>query len=280
MEDGVGKYGLVQSRLGAHWYDRENGTPQHHHDLRGARKYGHYPSVTTYLRCWPKPALERWKGEQLVLAALTLPRKEGESIDEFAKRAVEDSEQEVRKAADIGTVIHEAMAWRLIHGDWPPNEALKPFFECWEEWMRAEIEEVFVSEESFVHKEFGYGGTIDLVARTRTYGVGVLDFKNKNVKENKPFWADEFLFQLVAYEEMTVQLDYVPQIDNLVSIIIDRNTPKLPYVYAWPKDQWDWGWECFRACQRMWHLHKGYDPIVWEPPIRKTRARKTSKVTA
>src|SRR5574337_844081 len=42
--------------------------------LRDARKLMLWPSVTTIIAAGARPALERWKAEQLMLAALTLPR--------------------------------------------------------------------------------------------------------------------------------------------------------------------------------------------------------------
>ena len=58
--------------------------------LRDARKLGLLPSVTNVLGVINKPELVEWKMTQAVLAALTLPRKEGEVLDVFAKRVVEE----------------------------------------------------------------------------------------------------------------------------------------------------------------------------------------------
>src|SRR3972149_9536441 len=47
--------------------------------LRDARPKGAYPSVTGIINCAAKPGLENWKLEQMKLAALTLPKKPGET---------------------------------------------------------------------------------------------------------------------------------------------------------------------------------------------------------
>lgn len=280
MDEVESKYGLVRSRLSAHWYDRTNASPKHEHTLKQARKLGHYPSVTTVLKVYPKEALERWRMTQVVLAALTLPRSDGEDLDTYAKRVVEDSEAEVQKAGDIGKVIHEAVGWRLIEGVWPDNAAMAPFFEHWEKWLQAEVLEVYLSERSYIHPKFGYGGTIDLAANLRSYGRSIIDFKNKEVKDGKPFWADEWFMQLVAYQDMLSYDDGVPRCDNLLSVVVDRKIPGPPYINVWPKHGMDWAWEGFRLCQKMWQHSKRYDPMLWEPPVAKAKTRKPRKHVA
>jgi hypothetical protein len=52
--------------------------------LRDARKFGWYPGVTSIIKCAAAPGLETWKQNQVLMAALTLPRVEGETSDSFA----------------------------------------------------------------------------------------------------------------------------------------------------------------------------------------------------
>jgi hypothetical protein len=74
--------------------------------LRDARKFDLVPSVTNVLGVIAKPELTAWLQEQAVLAALTLPRIDGESEDVFAKRVVTDSLTTRDGAADFGTAFH------------------------------------------------------------------------------------------------------------------------------------------------------------------------------
>ena len=53
--------------------------------VRDAKQLGLFPSVTSIIKILSRPQLESWKQEQAVLAALTLPRKDGEPETEFAK---------------------------------------------------------------------------------------------------------------------------------------------------------------------------------------------------
>ena len=101
-----------------HWYDK-NGQPaytveakdgtQRPTTLRDARKLGLVPSVTTILKVAAKPGLQAWMDKQLLMAALTLPRKPDESEDEYIDRIVQDSKEQGRRAAQHGTDIHAAI---------------------------------------------------------------------------------------------------------------------------------------------------------------------------
>src|SRR5580765_4654690 len=74
--------------------------------VRDARKLGLLPSVTNVLGVINKPELVEWKMTQAVLAALTLPRLNGEGEDGFAKRVVEDALSRCKTAVDFGSAFH------------------------------------------------------------------------------------------------------------------------------------------------------------------------------
>src|SRR5690348_5494109 len=86
---------------GGHWYDRAgnmvetvtgaNGQ-QVKPDLRHARKLGLLPGVTSVIKVQAAPGLVNWLVDQALMAALTLPRIEGESLDDFKARAKRDSQ--------------------------------------------------------------------------------------------------------------------------------------------------------------------------------------------
>ena len=84
-----------------HWYGRD-GSPQYQligangkerpPTLRDARKLGLVPSVTSIIRCAAAPGLERWKQEQVLMAALTLPRNPDEPEAIWLRRVMQDSQ--------------------------------------------------------------------------------------------------------------------------------------------------------------------------------------------
>ena len=102
-----------------HWYTRQGepmytvigkttGRPRNT-TLKDARELNLVPSVTTILNCAAKPGLNVWLQEQVLLAALTLPRAEDEPESVWLKRVISDSKAQGRDAADLGTEIHAAI---------------------------------------------------------------------------------------------------------------------------------------------------------------------------
>jgi hypothetical protein len=89
--------------------------------LRDARTMALVPSVTTIIRQAAAPALEKWKRDQLLMAALTLPRMPNEPEAEWLKRVERDSQEQGRKAADRGTAIHGSLE-RHYRGEMPDEE--------------------------------------------------------------------------------------------------------------------------------------------------------------
>src|SRR2546430_6066581 len=107
-----------------HWYTKQgapcyevtaqNGTMRPT-TLADARKLDLVPSVTTIINSAAKPGLQQWKLQQMLLAALTLPRLGSESIEDFSQRVILDSEEEGKKAMNRGTELHAAIE-RFISG--------------------------------------------------------------------------------------------------------------------------------------------------------------------
>lgn len=109
---------LIERNQPSHWYThtgepmheiaKKDGTGNRAVTVADARKIGLLPSVTNVLGVLAKPGLDAWKVEQGIMAALTLPRAQDEPLDAFAHRVVADMGDQVEKAADFGTAIHNA----------------------------------------------------------------------------------------------------------------------------------------------------------------------------
>ena len=86
--------------------------------LRDARKHDLVPSVTTILNVAAKPGLENWKLQQVLLAALTLPKRDQESESEYIDRIITDSKEQGRAAAALHALRVPAAGQRdqLAHG--------------------------------------------------------------------------------------------------------------------------------------------------------------------
>lgn len=242
----------------AHWYQAD-AAPAHDADLRRARKENLYPSVTTVLKVWPKYMLEAYKIERAINSALTLKRKKGEAQEDFRKRIIEDSKSEAGAAANTGKALHQMINIRLTTGKWPEGEAWapwKPWMDSYEAWIAANIIGVTVSEEAFVSHVLGFGGTIDLIADTKQWGHALLDMKNQAVTtKGKPAFYPEFLMQMVAYQEMAPSMP-----EALVTLVLNREAPDLPYIKVYPPETWQDAWDDFAAALELWRRVNRYDP--------------------
>jgi hypothetical protein len=190
---------IKQASESGHWYTKkgetayttEGKTGLRATTLRDARKLDLVPSVTTILGVAAKPGLQTWLQTQVLLAALTLPRKEGEPEQDWLERVMADSKAQTRQAADRGTQIHgviESYFDQTYLPEWPPyvknvEKALNDAFGA----------QLWNTEKSFAH-ELGYGGKVDLSAPNI-----VVDYKTKETDLAKVEPYHEHEMQLAAY---------------------------------------------------------------------------------
>jgi hypothetical protein len=241
-----------------HWYTKD-GTPayttigktgERATTLRDARKLGLLPSVTTINGMLSKAGLDTWKQQQVLLAALTLPRSEGEAEQEWLARVMQDSKSTGREAAERGTAIHaviEAYFDQVYMPEKPPyldavDVALKDAFGS----------QLWLSEKSFGHP-LGFGGKCDLMAKpVNGEGGGfIVDFKTKETDLSKVDVYFEHEMQLAAYREglgvpsARCAIVYVNALTNQVKLI-EIEEQKLQN-----------GWECFEHLLRVYQIKNG-----------------------
>lgn len=248
-----------------HWYARD-GSPAYEVEgktgrrpttLRDARRLGLVPSVTTIIRCAAAPALELWKAKQVMLAAMTLPRLDGESDESFCERVMRDSKEEARKAAERGTAIHAAIQGHF-EGE-PPDTETWDYVKGTLEAVRANCgTQPWMAERPFCHP-LGFGGKRDLHS-----SEWLLDFKSKEfTKDEAPTlktW-DEHAMQLAAYRaggggvELNARcgIVYVSTLEpGLVRLIeIDESDLRR-------------GWFMFCGLLDYWKHKTGYYPDQWK----------------
>lgn len=241
-----------------HWYAKDgtpmytvpakNGEPRQT-TLRDAKKMGLLPSVTTIMKAAASPGLEAWKLNQMMLAALTLPRAEGESEESFIKRIQADSKEQARQAADRGTKVHEAIE-RFFDGQ-IEAESL-PYLEA----VYKKIEEHFgiltwATEKSFASGQ--YAGKVDLHS---VDGDGVvIDFKTKEFTSEtleKVAGFDENVMQLAAYRKGLE----IPKA-RCANVFVSVTEPGLVVVREWNPEELDRGWKMFDALKTYWYAKSG-----------------------
>ena len=269
---------LVKPDSASHWYlpdrtpfhsvPRADGEGQRSTTLRDARKVGAYPSVTNVLGVLAKPALDAWKQEQAILAALTLPRREGESEDDFAKRVVEDMGAQVNKAADLGSAVHRACEVYAQTHELPEHPGVARLFAPVQEWFDTMVEAVRLVERVVVHHALGFGGTVDLVAKLRLTGTwSVVDFKTQRLKrdtkgQSKPNFYDTWALQLEAYRQGLLAEADGPAPQDIVSVVISSDEPAPVAVKVWPRELLPNCWRAFQCAHHLWTWNKGYQPVT------------------
>lgn len=249
-----------------HWYDRA-GAPRYEQTakaghqrpttLADARKQGLVPSVTTILSVLAKPALERWKVQQGILAALTLPRDPVESDDAYLARVFEDSKAQAIAAAEEGTRIHDACECAVKGLPYPEKYAphvkgalakLKELFPDVNDW---------VAERSFAHTS-GFGGKVDL--HSPSTGC-VADYKSNDEKagSEKKLDYDQY-FQLAAYQDGLL----LPR-NDCANIFVSRTDPGVAFGHKWTAEKIEKGSQIFRTSLELWKLLNNFDPSFTNP---------------
>lgn len=223
--------------------------------LKDARQLNLVPGVSSILRMEHAEQLQRWMIQQALLASATLPRNEGESADQFVKRADKDSKAQTEKARARGALLH-AEVERVLTGQIIDPENM-PFVQPVVDFLKKEYGGRGEAEHSFAHK-LGYGGKIDWHSRET---VVTCDFKFRAIQRedvNKRFAFESHHMQLEAYTrgiEMPNALR--------VNLFISTEVPGLIICHEWPKEDWDDQWEAFRLLLRLWQIRKHFN-TSWE----------------
>jgi hypothetical protein len=199
--------------------------------VKDAREHGLLPSVTTIIGCASKPALDVWKQQQAILSALTLPRLEGESEEDWLSRVVADSKETAKQAAERGTQIHGVIE-AFYEGIYIPE--LPPYVRAVENAINEHFgSQLWISEKSFAYG--GFGGKCDLVAKSGF----VVDFKTTEKDLDKLDYFFDHQMQLSAYRqgfEMPKARCAIVYVNAL------QNKAKLVEI---PEDDLRIGWDCF-----------------------------------
>ena len=237
-----------------HWYTR-TGAPQYtvvgangkqrNTTLADARKNALVPSVTTILNIMAKPALTNWLQQQVLLSALTLPKRPDETDKDYCERIINDSKETGRSAAEAGTDIHASVqGW---YENNPTGNHVESVKACDEAITQTFGLQDWISERSFAH-ELGFGGKCDLFCPE---GI-VIDIKTKEFSDPKKVDAyDEHLMQLSAYR---VGLG-IPEA-RCANVFVSRSVQGLAVVKEWSAEDLARGWEMFVRLLEFWQLLK------------------------
>ena len=232
---------IKQTSESGHWYTKDGEPAYTIHGktglrsttLRDARKLGLLPSVTTIIGTAAKPGLQNWLQQQVLLAALTLPRKEGEPESDWLERVMADSKAQTRQAADRGTEIHgiiESYFQQIPSMEWPPyvKNVEKALYDTFGDRL-------WLSEKSFA-SAYGYGGKIDLCADNL-----VVDYKTKEIDLDKVEPYHEHEMQLAAY---CVGMGFKIEDCRAAIVFVNAQKNQVKLCEVTP-DKLKSGWDCF-----------------------------------
>jgi hypothetical protein len=239
-----------------HWYTRDgdpaytvigkNGSARNT-TIRDARKMGLVPSVTTIIGEAARPGLEAWKANQLMMAALTLPRLDGEPEADWIKRVKTDSREHARKRAEQGERIHTAIEghFRGIAPDAEHAPYVRGVLEALNTLTSMCGPQEWLPEKTFTH--YGeYGGKVDLHSQE-----WVIDFKTKEfTADAPPEMYDEHPMQLAAYSR---GLGVNSQAIAWVSV----THPGLVVIEALSENQFWRGINMFNSLLSFWWAKNG-----------------------
>ena len=215
--------------------------------LRDAKKLGLLPSVTTIIGVANKgEGLQRWMQEQAILAALTLPRLEGEEEGVWLSRVMKDSKATGMEAAMRGTAIHNIIQGYFEQMYLPEKPA---YLDAIDDALKHHFgNQPWLSERSFGHP-LGFGGKCDLMA-SKVNGKGgfIVDFKTKTTDLDKVDVYFEHELQLAAYRE---GLNLPNARCAIVFVNGTTNQVKLIEV---EESRLQKGWECFQYLLRFYQV--------------------------
>jgi len=253
---------IARSAESVHWYNATDGSPQYTvkakdgsdrpTTLRDARKMNLVPSVTTVMKIMAKPGLDVWKNEQLLLAAMTLPRKETETEKEFIARIVADSKETGKQAAEKGTRIHESIEkWYAGERNVEHVDTAKAFEKAVFEHFKTHPDQKWLTEIAFA-SPMGFGGKVDLHS---VEGLGiVVDAKTKDFgPDDKVDAYDEMLMQLAAYR-YGLEIPHA----RCANVFASRTHPGLIKIVEWSEEDLAKGWEMFQCLLRFWKIKNNF----------------------
>lgn len=265
---------IVKPEKSSHWYTKE-GEPCYEiecstipgkmrkPDIRDAKKFTLFPSVTGVLDLLRKPVLEAWKINQGILSAMTLPAIPDESEPEYLKRIAQDAKSTGSDAAKLGNIIHKCTDLYdkkrelRVSGYGELDKKLEPIMRGYAPWSEKHIKKVIDSEVSFACND-GYGGRTDLQFGLAGWG-GARVLADKKSRTTKPgqkvrIYPEDGL-QLAAYANGRGLLGRV----RLWSIIISTTEPGRIEIVDWT-DKAETEYKAFQHLLEVWvHLNR-HDP--------------------
>lgn len=186
-----------------------------------------YPRVTHVLKAVSKPGLDRWRGRLGNTEADRVAR-EGSSVGNEFHTIV----------ADINRGIHKTRGWR-------PESKYKDMAYAYIDWLHHEIESIQEVELTVHSMEYGYAGTMDLLATFRGDSApSIIDLKTSNSV------SSDWPLQLSAYSRAYNEMTGIVALKRVI-VRVPKRGECIPETYVYEEhDEDDAAW---RDLLSFWH---------------------------
>ncbi len=215
------------------------------------------PSVTTICGLLDKPALVHWAAnqacdyilEQLGNVDERIRRGElsGAIVGDIVERARKEFRRVSRRAMDVGSKVHAAIEYYIVHGEEPiiREDPVLAGFLAFLEWSESSKMEVIQTEYTVYADR--YAGTCDLICMLdgRKY---LIDFKTSKIADDAPAYP-EHRYQVAAYR----QTDDTIEGTGILYLDKESGLPRWRDVSA----TYDRDRAVFDCLTELWHLIHG-----------------------
>lgn len=252
---------MSKTNESGHWYipsDNGTGTAAHHLGLAGAREVKAFPSATTVLKERSNEALIYYVKKQVFLATREHKKKKGETEDAYMKRIFEAANEHSNKAKELGTLLHHALE---NYPAMPTDPKLKPYIEHFDDWYKENIVETIATEVCVVDNDIGIGGTIDLVANTKRWGIAIVDYKTSEFKYGKARFWPSYRAQLSFYAVAWQKRLGLPTTPAIVNVGINSTEPMPCQHVAYTLEDQQQAYREFLATAYLWFAKSNYWPV-------------------
>lgn len=252
---------------GGHWYDvhgnlvqtvpSADGKKQVKCTLRHAKVHDLARGCTSIIGSCDKPALTRWKMEQVALAACTLLRIDGETPESYQLRLLDEAQTIGRTSAAEGNRVHAQIQ---RHYQLAPVE---PAYQEHVDGAARELDELGCDEwrvEVPCVSRFGYGTMADLVGYRNSRPVMLVDTKTKDGSLAELMAMrlyDEHFMQLAATIE-ALGLD--PRTMGTAILLVSRTHPGSCRLVPVDLEEIQRGWSLFRPLLAYTHAKDSHKP--------------------
>lgn len=240
--------------------------------LRDARELGLFPSVTGILGIFAKPGLDKWRLNQVALAALKIQKQEQESTAYWTERVKDEAFRQVDEAADLGSAIHGAMESVIEHGDMSGIDTeLVPYVKPALAWFTGKNITIENKECIVVNRHHGFAGTTDVGGSFTAKGTHwkiIVDYKTRKTKPGVKVNPYDFQpEQIAAYAATIYPSEFEKELVWGINLYISSTEPgRIEYAKYAPKELRRY-FETFSAACTIWRNLNDYDPRNWKPQI-------------